>query len=148
MDITEGLTGIRLRKQLAQAAYCLAPNKKQVEKSVKVDNSVFEQCLVGMPEHHKDFNRKRGFLRTYHEPFWTENKEGMGRTYHMGVVHVINRDSEINTTYEVNPFNSEDIAREVDYAVRVLGHRIIDIYSGLGEAVVVLTPQRWNLNGD
>ena len=147
----EEITGDKLMAQLAQGAYCLAKDKEQVEKSTEVDNATFEKCMVNMPEHHKNFNRKRGFLRTYHEPFWTENKEGMGRTYHHGVVHIVDKDSKVNQTYEIST-NAYNFAREINYRVGELRHRVIEVkpvYGNGGVNInVILTPQRWNLNGD
>ena len=148
-DITEGYTGVRLREQLAQAAYCLAPNKEQVEKSIKVDNSVFEQCLMGMPEHHKNFNRKRGILRTYYKPFWTENEGNLGKTYHHGVVHIVNRDSEVNSTYTLNSFVINNFEQVLQHALKIKGHRLISIYGDFsGNVEAELTPQRTEFDSD
>ena len=148
LAITDGYTGARLRVQLAQAAYCLAKDKEQIEKSISVGNDIFEQCLLGMPEHHKEFNRRRGFLRTYHKPFWTENEGNLGKTYHHGIIHIINKDSEINSTYSLNSYD-HDLATELNHRVGMLRHRIIYMTEdNEGYTYIELTPQRVNLDND
>ena len=149
LDIADVFSGDRLRVRLAQAAYCLAEDKEQVEKSISVSSDLFEKCMVGMPEHHKNFNRKRAFIRTYHEAFWTENKEGMGRTYHHGVVHIINKDSEVNSTYEIDDYSDNNFNQTLQDAIKIKGHRLIDIYASChGVVVAKLSRQRWNLDND
>ena len=139
--------GMKLRRRLAQAAYCLAVDKEQVEKHIEVDSLTFEKCLVGMPEHHSEFNRKRGYIRTYHEAFWTENKEGLGRTYHHGVVHVLNKDSEINKPYTISNAYIENFEQVLQNAIKIKGHRLISITGDSdGSVEAKLTPQRNNFD--
>jgi len=84
--------GGELRAFLASAAYSRSENKQQVEKSIYVSHAMFVACLSDLNPHHSNTHLKRGFLRTYHEPFFTDNPNGMGKTYHMGIVYIVDRE--------------------------------------------------------
>lgn len=146
------MTPSERRAELAQLAYCTCEDKLKIEKTIRVDGGIFEMCLSDMPKHHRDIAKKRGFLRTYHKSFWTENPNGLGQTYHMGIVHIINEDAEVNQEYaiNVNANSREDFEkfyRDFGEAINIKRHRLISIESdGANWMCATLTPQRQKFN--
>jgi len=133
------------RAELAQLAYDCCRDKLKIEKNIEVCNETFEMCIADMPEHHKNTARKRGFLRTYHNSFWIKNSDGHGKTYHKGVIYIINEDAEVNKKYCLWESDG-NLESELFRRVKILGHRIVSIGSTDGETCVVMIPQRFNFD--
>jgi len=139
------MTGYDLRVKLTQQAYDESLNKESIEKSIHVNNITFERCLSDYNTHHKNSANNRGFIRAYHKPFFTNNKDNMGQTYQMGIVHIINRDNDINEEYIIDDscFDFQNLLRK---AILQKRHRLIDIYADKYKMTAKITPQRFNLD--
>ena len=120
------MTPSERRVLFAQKAYDQAEDKLAVEKVIYVNDGSFHYCTRDLNDHHKECARRRGYLRTYHKPFWTENPGGMGKTYNMGIVNIVNEDAEINKKYEIKP-RSKDVEKIINYRIGTLRHKLIDI---------------------
>lgn len=137
------------RAELAKLAYSSCEDYTQIEKYIKVCNQTFEMCIKDMPEHYKEVNRKRGFIRTYHKPFFTEYLDGEGRTFQMGIVFIIDEEAEINQEYDIseNGLTSREFREQLSEALQVKKHRLVDLGVGFcGEIIATLSPQRYNFD--
>ena len=141
------MKGAEKRSELARIAYDSYEDKSKSEKYLKVCRETFEMCLTDMPKHHQTINRKRGFLRTYYKPFWTENPKGSGWTYHLGVIYIINEDAPVNQIYELRQ-RSDNFESKLTEAIRIKRHRLMSMCIDVSteEVVAILTPQRWNFD--
>lgn len=81
------LFGSELRSLLASSANLLYKDKLEIEKEIEVEDAVFERCLEGMNQHHRNTMLSRGRIRTYHKPFFIQHEKG--RTYQMGIVYIV-----------------------------------------------------------
>ncbi len=135
--------GQALRKELALEAQALKENTDKLEKCILVNEDVYNRCLEGMPSHHRNTHLKRGFLRTYHKPFWVSYGEE-GSYYYPGVVYIVNKDSEKNQTYEIRS-TDKNATQRISIAVKESKHRIIEVKSVEGEVITVLSKQSWVL---
>lgn len=141
------MTPSEKRYELAQLAYNKASNKEAVEKTVYVDEKTFNYCISDMNDHHKSCISNKGYIRTYHEPFWTKNPGGLGRTYHHGVIHIVNKDAEINQIYVLDCSELSNFKQQLSEALSIKRHRLIDIYiDPAGDICAILTPQRMNFD--
>lgn len=137
------MEGRDLRSTLAKQASEMKQNKDKCEKTIEVNNEVFEKCLSGMNEHHKNFHRKRGFIRTYTDPFWTDLGD-QGQHYNHGIVYIIDRQNPNNTTYTLNSTYS-NFEKDLAYAIKHLNHRLISMnvsYEDDNAIVATLSRQR------
>ncbi len=139
------MTPSEKRFMLAQKAYDEAKDKLAIEKTIYVNEKTFQECLGDKNDHHRKSIEGKGFIRIYHKPFWTDNPGGMGRTYHHGIINVVNKDSPINKSYSLWESDG-NLESELCHRIKILGHRIVSIGSTCGETCVVLIPQRINFD--
>ena len=141
------MEGQKLRASLAQQAYDEAKDKNTAEKTIYVSEETFMACLTDKNPHHTKCIIGKGFLRTYHEAFWTEDKNDLGRTYNHGIVHVVNKDSEVNRTYTINDYDLNNFEQVLSEAIGVKRHRLVSIHATYDNIIVAkLTPQRNNFD--
>ncbi len=127
-----------LKRKLAQEAYDKAENKNASEKYIRVSEDVFNKCIADDNPSHQKTHTKRGFIRTYLDSFFVPNKGGLGQDYCHGVVYIINKDAEINQSYEID---IED-TKTIQHNIKVLSHRVVELKGDK----FIMSKQRYNFD--
>lgn len=114
------LKGDDLIAYYTEEAYNQSKDKQATTKTIHIDNDTFEKCLIDKPKHYQDSYRKRGYLRSYHKPFFRDLEDGSGKMYCMGIVHIINKDHPDNQTYkhEVSTMYLDNLAWDIEEWVK------------------------------
>lgn len=137
------MNGQKLRRHLAAQAFELSSNKMAVEKTIYVDENTFKDCLDDKNKHHKTCIYNKGYLRTYHEPFYIDH-ENEGQSYCHGIVHIVNKDAQINQVYVLDSARCEgSFESALSEALKIKKHRLIEVVSDSESGLyAILTPQR------